>query len=256
MRKKLFLFVVQSVPMLFLACAPTLDQSGPETGPPPSVTAPAPGPAGPAAPAPQPPPSAATADFGAHWPGATVRVEAKGVVDNLGAGLARVSFDVEWTRGQTNGVLYPKKFVDPQTQKEVPLDPMWDNGGTIKAGVYDVFVQHDGRFGTGWIRGLRLAGPRQLHVVVDMNAAMLDLPLTTYAEVVVFPAGTYATATANGTLKRLSTDAAISWYNSENKGAFAVAPAGKVDLKVVHAGGKVEWRPGYVLPANTRVQKL
>lgn len=248
MRKLLTTLAISLLP---LACSTTATQTAtPKSTPTPAATPPAKAePAAPTAPA-------AAADFGKHWSGVTVRVEPTDESHGLGDGMALASFDVLWTHGQKAGVLYPKKFIDTKTKKEVPMDFKWDNGGNIKAGVYDVLVDHDGRLGKGWLRNVRLSGPQKLHVVVNMNACMLALPLTTYRDVVVYPAGTYADYKARGMLDSIPDEDAISWYNSENKGNAALAPAGKVDLKLVHTDGTVEWKQAYELPANSKLRAL
>ncbi len=197
-----------------------------------------------------------TADFGSHWPGVTVSVESTGEMSDLAEGMSHAKFEVEWTEGQSAGVLYPKKFVVAGTDNEVAMQFDADTAGDIAAGVYDVQVSQDGRLGDGWLRNVRLEGPDSLRVVVDMNACMLALPLDVYSEVMVYPAGTYQDYQAKNQLDAIPDDDAISWYNSENKGAWAVAPSGKVDLKVTHADGTVEWRQGYELPANRKLEQL
>lgn len=197
-----------------------------------------------------------TADFGPNWAGVTVQVEPTEEAHGLADGMARAVFEVVWTEGQTAGVLYPKKFVDTSTNQEVTMEFLRDNGGNIEAGVYDILIDHDGRLGEGWLKSVKLDGPNELRVVVDMNACMLALPLETYPTVTVYPAGTYQEYQARNELDSIPDKVAISWYNSENKGAAALAPSGKVDLKLTHADGTSEWRQGYELPANRKLGQL
>ena len=197
-----------------------------------------------------------TADFGQAWKGVTVQVSSTGDAHGLGKGMAEAVFAITWTEGQGAGVLYPKKFVDTATKQEVPMNFLWDVGGDIKAGTYDILVEHDGRLGKGWLRNVRLEGPEKLRVVVDMNACMLDLPLGTYREVVVYPAGTYADYEARGMADAIPDELAITWYDAENRGVAGLAPGGIFDLKVVRADGRVEWRQRYTLRPNSKLKEL
>ncbi len=196
------------------------------------------------------------ADFGPNWAGVTIQVEPTEEAHGLADGMAQAAFQVVWSEGQTAGVIYPKKFVDTATNQEVAMEFLGDNWGNIKAGVYNILVDHDGRLGEGWLKNVKLDGPDKLRVVVDMNACMLALPLETYPNVTVYPAGTYQEYEARNELDSIPDKLEISWYNSENKGAAALAPSGKVDLKLTHADGTSEWRQGYELPANQKLEQL
>jgi hypothetical protein len=132
----------------------------------------------------------------------------------------------------------------------------WDNGGLISQGLYDVYIEIDSRAGDGWIRNLPLTGDEELVVTIDLNACRFDLPLDRYREVTVYPSGTYSDYESRNMLDSIPEEAAVSWYNAENRGQWAVAPSGTFDLKLVYTDDSVEWLQDYELPRNARVSEL
>ena len=194
-------------------------------------------------------------DFGSAWGNAEVRLEA-GDSHELGGDRIVAEFDCVWTDGQKAGVAYPQRFVSTDSGEEVPMEFMWDNGGKVAQGVYDVLVEVDGRAGTGWIRDLPLTGKSRLRVVLDLNACQFTLPLDTYRQVIVYPEGTYADFESRNMLDAIPEDLELSRYNQYNRGQWAVAPSGTFDLKVTYNDETTEWLESYELPENARINEL
>lgn len=197
----------------------------------------------------------ATIELAEAWSNAEVRVE-RTVAHDVGANRAMAGFECVWTDGQDAGPVYPQQFVLSDSGEEVPMEFTWDSGGHIQEGVYDVYVEIDGRAGAGWIRDLSLTGDKRIEVRIDLNACQFDLSLDTYRDVTVYPSGTYEDYNSRNMLDAIPEDAAITWYNSENLGQWAVAPSGTFDLKVIYADDTTEWFEDYRLPANARVAEL
>ena len=196
----------------------------------------------------------AKADFGPWWKAVTVKTEVEG--DPQASGTALAKFFCEWTDGLGAGVVYPKKFIDTKTKKEVKMDFLWDNGGKIPAGVYDVEVEQDGVLGKGWLRTVALTSKGSIRVTVLMNAAMFDLDLNKYSEVVVYPPGTYSKYKERGMLDSIPDKLNIARYNSENRGAAGLAPSGKFDLHVKMADGTDKWLQNYDIKGNRKIKEL
>lgn len=189
------------------------------------------------------------------WSNAEVRINAVGDHGVEGDRI-RAGFTCEWTDGQEAGPVYPQQFVRSDDGEEVPMDFTWDNGGLISQGLYDVYIEIDSRAGDGWIRNLPLTGDEELVVTIDLNACRFDLPLDRYREVTVYPSGTYSDYESRNMLDSIPEEAAVSWYNAENRGQWAVAPSGTFDLKLVYTDDSVEWLQDYELPRNARVSEL
>lgn len=211
-----------------------------------------------ASPPPDTQPSAAppVVDFGEIWSAGEITVEQLEDEHGLSDGMARVTFESEWTAGESAGLVYPKEFIGSDSGETVEMDFMWDDGGNIPAGVYDVRIDIDGRPGEGWLRNIDISGDKTLLVTVNFNAAKLDLPLDEIEKVVAFPAGTYDRYKDLEKLDTDSRDDAISWHDAENKGIYAVIPATTLDLQVWHADGSIEWLAGYDVPGNSVLSQL
>ncbi len=201
------------------------------------------------------PAEAITTEFEGGWDNTEVRIDT-GNPHDLENGRVMVGFRCVWTDGQPAGNVYPKEFVSSETGEEVSMDFTWDSGGKIAEGTYDVLVDVDGRCGGGWLRSLPLQGKNSLEVVIDLNACQFALPFDTYREVIVYPSGTYADYSSRNMLDAIPEDLAITWYNEENLGIWALAPSGTFDLRVTYADETVEWLQDYELPANARVVEL
>lgn len=196
------------------------------------------------------------ADFGDAWsPAAVVLVEQTGN-HGLADGMAQAVFSSLWTSGESAGNVYPKEFVSVATGEPVEMEFLWDSGGNIAAGVYDVRVDVDGAPGEGWIRNVDISGPQALKITVNFNAAQFVVPLDEVQQIAAFPAGTYAEYSGKNMLDSVPSERALTVYDEYNRGIWAVVPATVVDLRVVHADGSVEWMADYEIPSNTRIVKL
>lgn len=193
--------------------------------------------------------------FGDAWSSAEVRIEPGDGQDQEGDTVV-AGFTCVWTDEQEAGVVYPKRFIATETGEEVAMEFTWDSGGEIAAGVYDVFVDVDGNCGNGWIRNLPLRGAGRLDVVIDLNGCQFQMDFDTYQEVVVYPSGTHEDFKSRNMLDSIPEDRAVTWYNDENRGIWAVAPSGTFDLRVRYADDTVEWLQDYELPADARVTEL
>lgn len=196
-----------------------------------------------------------TAEFAGAWDETEIRID-HGNPQDLEDGIVMANFRCVWTDGQNAGVAYPEQFVSSDTGEEVAMDFMRDFGGKIAEGTYDVLVEIDGRCEGGWLRNVPLEGEKELEVIIDLNACQFALPFDTYGEVVVYPSGTHDDFSSRNMLDAIPDDLAITWYNQENRGIWAVAPSGTFDLRVTYADETVEWLEDYELPANARVTEL
>lgn len=216
------------------------------------ASAPAPEPAAPeAAPDVDPP----AVELGDAWSNAELEIEAPNSTHGMGAEMARAEFWCEWTDGESGGTVYPQRFVDVATGEEVAMDFMWDHGGNIPAGVYDVLVDADFPGpGEGWLRNVPLEGPRALRVTIDLNATKIEVPLGEIKQIVVYPAGTYADFASRNMLDAIPDDVELTRYDEYNR--TCIAPSGEVDLRVTYYNDEVEWLEGYTLPPNSKVTEL
>ncbi|HKJ67836.1 MAG TPA: hypothetical protein VKA68_07750 [bacterium] len=206
-------------------------------------------------PQPQPQVNPPAVELGDAWDNVEVQVERSRDRHDMGGEMARAEFNCEWTDGQKAGTVYPQEFVDAETGEEAPMDFMWDHGGNIEAGVYDVLVDidHPGP-GECWLRNIPLKGERVLNVVIDLNAAKIEVPLGKIQEVAVFPVGTYEDYESRNMLDAIPEEVELALYNEYNRDCFA--PSGSVDLRVTYIGDEVEWMEGYELPANSKVTEM
>ncbi len=121
-------------------------------------------------------PSPVSIDFGPYWKG-TVRVKetAKSDIGNN----AEAQFNSEWTLGENAGNVYPKTFTLSNSGKTVKMNFLWDDGGDIPAGTYNVAVDIDGMPGSGKINNLKLSAGTAYDVYIDFKAAKIDIDLKT-----------------------------------------------------------------------------
>lgn len=199
----------------------------------------------------------ATIDFGQVWPG-TISTE-KENDSNLSDGLSQVRFDSEWTKGENAGNVYPKKFVLSGTDNPVDMEFDWDDGGTIPAGVYDVFVSIDGLPGKGWIRNLELSAKTDYNVIINFKAAKLNIELEGDGNnITVYPSGTHAKYEGLGRLNDIPDDIAIASYSSytDNNQIYWLVPSSPVDIEFRHSDGSVDWFDNYTAMAESFINKL
>lgn len=189
--------------------------------------------------------------MGDAWSNATLGVERSA---EAGAEGAEVEFRCEWAEGESCGTVYPKVFVEEETGERAPFEALWDHGGKLPCGTYDVRIDIDGppssRIGEARIRHLALTAPGAYDVTIDLHAAQLALPLETYRSVRVFPAGTHAEHEPGSVPEALE----IGRYDQYHK--KGVMPSGTFDLLVEREGAEAAWRPGYTLPAGGEVKSL
>ena len=195
------------------------------------------------------------ADFGDAWSAAAVLVEQTGG-HGLSKGMAQAVFSSLWTAGESAGNVYPKEFVSVVTGETVEMELLWDDGGNIAAGVYDVRVDVDGRPREGWLRNVDISGSQALEITVNFNASQFAVSLDEVQQIAAFPSGTYAEYSGKNMLDSVPAEKVLTIYDEYNGGIWAVVPAGVVDLRVVLADGTVEWLEGYELPSNTRILEL
>ncbi len=194
------------------------------------------------------------ADFGDAWKNAAIRIKS-GDTHELGADMARASFLCEWTDGQSAGTTYPQKFVDVNTGEEVSMELLWDHGGNIQEGVYDVLVEVDYPGpGEGWLRNIPIKGKHALDIIIDLHATKIEMSLEEIEQVVVFPEGTYADYESRNMLDEIPEDAEITRYDMYNPDC--IAPSGVLDLRVTYPSGEVDWIEGYRLAPDSKVTEL
>lgn len=218
-----------------------------------SAPLPAPAPVAKSAPVPEKAVEPATVDFDDLWIG-VVRIKKESNNDNAAVAV----FNSEWTLGENAGNVYPKKFVVSGTDKEVPMDFMWDSGGKIDPGVYDVYVDVDGLPGEGWIRNLKLDGKTAYEVYISFKAARFHISLNDGDDVYVYPAGSYAKYEGLGRLDSIPEEILISSFSAytENRDMYFLIPAVPVDLRFKHTNGEIEWFKDYTPVPESFINKL
>ena len=198
-----------------------------------------------------------TIDFGQVWVG-SIRTDKESDA-NLSDGLSQARFDSEWTKGENAGNVYPKKFVLSGTDNAVDMEFDWDNGGSIPAGVYDVFVSIDGLPGEGWIRNLELSAKTDYAVTITFKAAKMNIELNGDGNnITVYPSGTHAKYDGLGRLNNIPDDIAIASYSSytDNNQIYWLVPASPVDIEYRHSDGSVDWFDDYTAVAESFINKL
>ncbi len=198
-----------------------------------------------------------TIDFGKFWTG-TVRIEEKSKSD-LGND-AQVVFYSEWTLGEDAGNVYPKKFTLSNSGEEVKMNSLWDKGGNIHEGTYDVFVDIDGMPGTGTVKNLKLEKGKRYEVYITFNAARINVPLKTDGDVIfVYPAGTYDKYKNLGRLNNIPKEIAINIVSSytENNGIYWLIPANiPLDIHRTFSNGEDKWFTNYKATPESFINEL
>ncbi len=199
----------------------------------------------------------ATIDFGEFWTG-TIRIktESKPSLKNK----SEVRFSSEWTLGESAGIVYPKTFTLSKSGEEVKMDSLWDNGGTVPAGTYDIFVDIDGMPKTGTIKNLNLKKGVSYEVYLLFTAAKIDIPLQTDGdEILVYPAGIYSKYNSLGRLDNIPKEIAINSVSSytENNPIYWLIPA-RIPLDVLRttSSGETNWFTNYIATPESFVKSL
>ncbi|RKX88396.1 MAG: hypothetical protein DRP59_12285 [Spirochaetes bacterium] len=199
----------------------------------------------------------ATIDFGPYWTG-TVRMEKEsntGLKDN-----AEAVFYSEWTMGESAGNVYPKSFTSTVTGSEEQMDFLWDKGGDIKAGIYDVVVDVDGMPGTGTIKNLELKKGTEYNIYLSFNAAKVAIDFQTDGDdLYVYPAGTYSKYEDLGRLDNIPEELLINHINSynENNAIWWLIPAGvPLDIYRTHSNGDAEWFKDYTAKPESFIKNF
>ena len=199
----------------------------------------------------------AVVDFGEIWTG-NIIVNPEDD-SNLPDGIAIVTFDSEWTTGENAGNVYPKQFISLETGQPVELDGMWDKGGKIPAGTYDVKVDVDGNPGSGWVRNLTLKEKTDSSVIIHFNAAKLNIELNGDGEeIYTYPAGTHDKYEGLGRLNDIPGDIAVTANSSytENNQVYWLIPSVPLDVEYRHADGSVDWFLDYTAVPESFINQL
>lgn len=198
-----------------------------------------------------------TIEFGPNWTG-TIRLEQEAKPD-LGD-KAEAHFYSEWTLDESAGIVYPKTFTSSDTGAEEAMDFLWDTGGDIDAGTYDVRVDIDGTVGSGTIRNLTLEKGTAYNVYVSFRAAKMDIELQTDGDdVYVFPSGTYEKYEGLGRLDSIPEEIIISHVNSytERNPIYRLIPAGTpLDILRTYSGGDAKWYTDYIATPESVIRQL
>ncbi len=196
-------------------------------------------------------------DFGPYWKG-TIRLEKK-AKPNLGNN-AEVKFYSEWTLGEKAGNVYPKKFTLSNSGKEVKMNFLWDHGGDIPSGTYDVVVNIDGMPGTGSIKNLKLEKGTFYNLFIVFKAAKIDITLKTDGdEIIVYPAGTYDKYKKLGRLDNIPKQVEINHLSSytERNPIYWLIPADiPLDILWKHSNGDIRWFKNYKATPESFIKHL
>ncbi len=202
-------------------------------------------------------PSPVSIDFGPYWKG-TVRVKetAKSDIGNN----AEAQFNSEWTLGENAGNVYPKTFTLSNSGKTVKMNFLWDDGGDIPAGTYNVAVDIDGMPGSGKINNLKLSAGTAYDVYIDFKAAKIDIDLKTDGdEVITYPQKTYEKYKKLGRLNNIPKELAINAVSSYTDGnpIYWLIPAGiPLDIVQKHSDGTEEWHKNFIATPESFIKKL
>lgn len=137
---------------------------------------------------------------------------------------------------------------------------LWDNGGNIEAGVYDVLVDVDGMPGTGTIKNLKLENKTGYNVYISFRAAKIDIPMETDGDdIFVYPAGTRDKYEKLGRLDNIPEDLLINHVNSynDNNPIWKLIPAGvPLDILRTFSNGDSKWFTDYTAVPESFIKHL
>jgi len=196
-------------------------------------------------------------DFGEIWTGA-IRFETEKNT-NLSDGTTQATFDSEWTKGENAGNVFPKQFISVETGSPVDMNFLWDNGGEIPAGTYDVQVDIDGNPEGGWIRNLKLSEKTNYTVIIHLNAAKLNIELEGDGdEIYTYPAGTHDKYDGLGRLDDIPDDLVVTMNSSytERNQIYWMVPSVPLDVEFRHADGSVDWFINYSSVPESAINQL
>ncbi len=201
--------------------------------------------------------SPATIDFGSIWTG-VIRMEKETKTD-LGDN-AEAQFYSEWTLGENAGNVYPKVFTSSKMGNNGNMEFLWDNGGVIKAGTYDVVVDIDGMPGTGTVKNLKLEKGIVYNVYISFNAAKIDVNLETdNDDIYVYPSGTYDKYKGLGRLDGIPEELLISHVNSytEKNQIYWLIPAGiPIEIFRTYSNGDSKWFKDFTASPESFVRQF